>query len=497
MEKQQKGRNVGEKEGAQPSRNSGETGPEPKEHRIDIIEISPKVENWIGSVEKAEERTQSQTQWPRIPKVPHILRGIQDFEKLYEPRVISFGPYHHGKSHLHPVEMIKPLCAKKFLADSNQDIRALYTNIGSNIEAVRKCYDCSTNEYDDEALAWMMLLDGCFLLYFIHCVARRNQSKLHGLNVKDHLITFVHQDLFLLENQLPFGVLKLIFKGAKFNDGSPMEETIKKFITDTGRPTEIQLQEENEEPSHLLDLLRSALLGRYKRSSKKKVGSQTEQEREAEKKGESSLSSGGEDGGSQPKPKQQDEKKGKQQDNWQSFRRIRELKAAGIYLKPSRTSSLRDISFNSRFFYGHLKLPPITIDDSTKPMFLNMVAYEMCPEGPDDYGVTSYICFLDNLIDHADDVKELRSKHILYNCLGNDEEVAQIFNEITNDLVVVDAYGDVKAGIQTHYDKRWKTWIAEVIHDNFRSPWTITALIAAVSILFLTGVQTYYALPGN
>ncbi|RVX18680.1 hypothetical protein CK203_007216, partial [Vitis vinifera] len=186
----------------------------------------------------------------------------------------------------------------------------------------------------------------------------------------------------------------------------------------------------------------------------------------------SSLSSGGEDGGSQPKPKQQDEKKGKQQDNWQSFRRIRELKAAGIYLKPSRTSSLRDISFNSRFFYGHLKLPPITIDDSTKPMFLNMVAYEMY------------------------DVKELRSKHILYNCLGNDEEVAQIFNEITNDLVVVDAYGDVKAGIQTHYDKRWKTWIAEVIHDNFRSPWTITALIAAVSILFLTGVQTYYALPG-
>ena len=83
MEKQQKGRNVGEKEGAQPSRNSGETGPEPKEHRIDIIEISPKVENWIGSVEKSEERTQSQTQWPRIPKVPHILKGTQDIKKFY------------------------------------------------------------------------------------------------------------------------------------------------------------------------------------------------------------------------------------------------------------------------------------------------------------------------------------------------------------------------------------------------------------------------------
>ena len=41
----QERRNVGEKEGGQPSRNSGETGPEPKEHRIDV-EINPMVENW-------------------------------------------------------------------------------------------------------------------------------------------------------------------------------------------------------------------------------------------------------------------------------------------------------------------------------------------------------------------------------------------------------------------------------------------------------------------
>ena len=75
-----------------------------------------RVKNWIEAFKNAEERVQSQTQWPRIPKVPHILK------KLYEPRVISFGPYHHGKSHLRPGEMIKPPCAQNFLADSNQDI---------------------------------------------------------------------------------------------------------------------------------------------------------------------------------------------------------------------------------------------------------------------------------------------------------------------------------------------------------------------------------------
>ena len=478
MEEQQERRNGEEKEGDQPSRNSGQTGPEPKEHRTSIVEMSDKVmKNWIQSLQKAKERTQSQTQWPRIPRVPQILRWTQDFNKFYEPRVISFGPYHHSKPDLHPEEMIKPLYAEQFLADSNQDIKDLYTKIGSNIKAVRDCYDSnSTKEYDDEALAWMMLLDGCSLLQIIRETDTSNVLAYHQR-------CLVKLDLFLLENQLPFGVLKLIFEGAKFNDGPSMEEKIKKFVTDTGRPTGIQLEEENEEPSHLLDLFRSALLGRFKMIRSR----QPEQEQQPEKKGKSSSRQGEDRGSCCPW------KKG----IWKSFRNIKELKAAGIHLQLNRTSSLRDISFNSHFFYGCLKLPPIIIDGFTKPKFLNLVAYEMCPEAPNDYAVTSYISFLYELIDHADDVKELRSNHILYNCLGSDEEVAKIFNEITNDFVNPDAYGDVKARIQEHYDKRVNTWMAQALHDHFSTPWTIMAFIGAVLVLFLTAVQTYCALPGN
>ncbi|XP_034706328.1 UPF0481 protein At3g47200-like [Vitis riparia] len=464
MEGQQE--RIGEIEpvGGQPSRNSGQTGLEPEQHTIDIDEISDG--DWIKSLRTAEESTQ----WPRTPKVPQMLR------------VISIGPYHHGKPDLGRVEMIKPPCAKKFLADSNQDIEALYTKIRSNIETVKKCYDCSsTKKYNDVKLARMMLLDGCFLLYFIRGGVRQF--------LKVHEIVCVVQDLFLLENQLPYGVLKLIFEGANFQGGLPMEKNIIKFVSDIGMPeglsSEIQLKEVNEEPSHLLDLLRSALLGRFHM-----IRSQPEKEQQPKKKGKSS-SRGGKWGLRWPW------KKGKQRGIRQSFRHIKELKAAGIYLKPSRTCFLRDVSFKSYFFFGHLKLPPITIDDSTKTKFLNMVAYEMCPDAPDDYTVTSYICFLYDLIDHADDVKELRSRHILYNCLGSDEDVAQIFNEIGNDLVDPEIYEDVKARIQKHYDKRVNTWIAQALHNHFRSPWTVMAFIAALLILFLTGVQTYYALPGN
>ncbi|KAJ9681927.1 hypothetical protein PVL29_018018 [Vitis rotundifolia] len=121
----------------------------------------------------------------------------------------------------------------------------------------------------------------------------------------------------------------------------------------------------------------------------------------------------------------------------------------------------------------------------------------MCPDAPNHYAVTSYKYFLYDLIDQADDVKELRSKHILCNCLGSHEDVAQIFNEIGNDVVGAEVYEDVKARIQKHYDKSVNTWMSQALHDHFRSPWTIMAFIGALLILFLTGVQTYYALPGN
>ncbi|KAJ9695445.1 hypothetical protein PVL29_010760 [Vitis rotundifolia] len=62
----------------------------------------------------------------------------------------------------------------------------------------------------------------------------------------------------------------------------------------------------------------------------------------------------------------------------------RKLKAAGISIKPNKSSSLRDISFKSYGFYGVLKLPQITIDDSTTSRFLNLIAYEMCSEVPSE-----------------------------------------------------------------------------------------------------------------
>lgn len=124
-------------------------------------------------------------------------------------------------------------------------------------------------------------------------------------------------------------------------------------------------------------------------------------------------------------------------------------------------------------------------------MLLNMVAYECSPNGPDDFGVSSYICLMDSLIDHEEDVKELRSKGIFLNFLGSDQQVADLFNEIADNLVSHPyAYAAVKDGIEKHYKNRLKIWLAEWLHTHFSSPWTVLAFIGAVLALVLTVIQT-------
>ncbi|GLT58134.1 hypothetical protein SLA2020_310540 [Shorea laevis] len=82
-----------------------------------------------------------------------------------------------------------------------------------------------------------------------------------------------------------------------------------------------------------------------------------------------------------------------------------------------------------------LKLHPIVVDDSTIPKLLNLIAYEMCPDFVNDYEITTYVVFLDSLIDKAEDVKELRVAGVLHNGPGSDEAVAEVFNRMSDNLV--------------------------------------------------------------
>ncbi|KAL6272733.1 hypothetical protein ACE6H2_023425 [Prunus campanulata] len=436
----------------------------PKEERLKEFR---KVAAEAAAAAAAENST-TQAAKPKIQRVPFMLRDQKNLDKYYEPRVAAIGPFHHGKAKYEQAEKIKLQLAVNFVTDSDQNHAALLKKVEENIKELRECYDEeATKDYDDDSLAWILFIDGCSTLEFIY-----KYDELECFKIKRDQVAFAEQDMFLLENQLPYQLLKLLMiSSSKYKD---VKNSIEAFVHMHGvapgeKPKPPQPRAGGArntqpcaehvtvcmepEPTHLLELLLTRMLGYPPKKSKPSVNLPA-----------------------------------------QSFRNVQELQAAGIYFRQRKGPTvLSDINFKSFLCCGFLYLPKIKVDDSMGPKFMNLIAYEMCPDFQNDFGVTSYIGFLDSLIDHPDDVKHLRKKHILRNYLGSDEEVAQLFNEIGTDLVPNKAiYCDVKSKIEKHYKTNWKKWMAQFYNDHFSSPWTILAFIGALLGLGMTAAQTWY-----
>ncbi|KAJ9181023.1 hypothetical protein P3X46_009199 [Hevea brasiliensis] len=402
-----------------------------------------------------------------IHKVPSMLRENKEFEKHYEPRVVAIGPIHHGRLNFDYAETMKHKLAGQFMEERGIDPKALYNKIMKNLKILKSCYEEDVIKcYSDDELAWMFLVDGCGMLHFIHCIVK-DDGKLQKLNIKKDQVAFAQRDMFLLENQLPFEILELLMNSVVQNtEKDGIREAISEFVCNicdsliTTEHSATGKSGKKQQSCHLLELLREELIANFA-----KTGEKTERNKNGEP---------------------------------HSFRNVKELIASGILLKPTGERSLNIFFERSFLSRGILRLPSLIVDDTTAPKLKNIIALEMCPHFLNDFQVTSYICFLDSLIDHPEDVQELRKAKILTNCLGSDEEVAKLFNEIGTDLVPnPDLYAKVKADIHEHYKNRCKPYLAEAYHTYFSSPWTFLAFLGALLALLFSAVQAYFSFPSE
>ncbi|GJV51929.1 UPF0481 protein [Tanacetum coccineum] len=430
------------------------------EERLTIEEVvyTNTPQEWLNSILKAKSTPSCPTQ---IHKVPMILKEHKDHDKYYVPKVVSVGPYHYGNPNLESVQSFKPLFTNKLLNENRESIQFLYDNLAEMAPTLRGYYEDEDDYgFSDDEFTRMMLLDGCFILYFIKHIFLNDET--HSLEMKSHQIMFVQQDMFLLENQIPYIVLIEVMKLVPDDN---WDLKIKRFIDDNILATERRKRTRENNPkhvpvhpiptniNHLLQLLQTRLT--------------------------------------------KDKTFGPRANDRYTFRNVNELIEVGIRFTPSKIRSLGHIKFTKHGFCANVELPPITIDDATKPMLLNLVAYEMCSNDTNASWVTSYICLMDSLIDHSEDVKVLRKAGILDNRLGSDKEVARLFNEIGTDLVPNNlAYSKARFDIQRHYDSKRNTWISQLKHEYIKSPWAFVALLVGVIGLFLSGVQAYFSVWG-
>ncbi|XP_061954347.1 UPF0481 protein At3g47200-like isoform X1 [Populus nigra] len=509
---------------------------------------------WFNTIMIREDK--DQPLGPKIPKVADELR--KKTEECYSPSMVSIGPYHspaHHNAHSPPLgenEILKFSMARQFILDSGKEIELVFSEVEKGIQNAREFYNLNDMKaVDDEALTRMMFLDGCFIIQFIHCVTNNYEN----LGMTDRQVAGVKRDLLLLENQIPFPVLKSLTSLRYEKDGTnhgmkhvndflffhilnPKDQPLRTrkllwstvclllmflpialpfvlsrtfgsynpdlvFLSMVPAFTVMELcllipawllwlllrkgrqasgydsqWQPDEEPAHLLQLLYFLFIGSHNikgKSSSRRCGHCLSYLATCLKKfiPTKPVVARGSCG-------------------HYLYYSAKELKKVGIHFMSSQTSALTDVKFKSSSLYGTLKLPSITIVESTKSMLLNLVAFETSA-ALNPLWITSYICFMDSLIDDADDVKELRSKGIIINFHGPDQQVADLFNHMGSFLEPdIRVYNDVKREINEQCESIVKKWVAQWQQTYFHSPWAFIAFAAAAVGLALTATQTYY-----
>jgi len=379
---------------------------------------------------------------PRIHKVPRRLLQIHGDADLFEPQVVSIGPYHYDKPRLMLMQDFKKAATKWFIDKASLGLESFYAKVQEVAQEAKECYAELPEKLCHDEFVNMMFFDGCFLLCLIDHFTR---DKMEFLPVSKHLQGSIMKDIFMLENQLPYVVLTALMS-LKHVDIPRFFEVYLGTIDNIALPKDPQI--------HLLGLLRSIL-----------VGSPT-------------LT---------PPPVRAK--------YWKTSRSASELVQVGVEINSGETNNLSDISFVGSYIRGQLLLPMIIVNDWILSRFLNLIAFEMSPHSNSDYRISSYVWFMDQLIQHKEDVKELRANGILLNELGNDQQVADLFHkmalEIEPDRQVF--YG-VMRGVDVHCSNKIRVSIVRPVMVHF-SQWGTNpiAFAAATVLLILTVVQTIYA----
>ncbi|GMJ04079.1 hypothetical protein like AT3G50120 [Hibiscus trionum] len=422
-----------------------------------IIEVDGEVETMVDSEIEREHWMQRS-----IYRIPINFTDLN--KKAYMPQVVSFGPYHHGEDHVKPMEEHKQRALLHFLRRSRQPLESFVEALAKDLQRLKDCYDLLDDQrwHDDEEFLQLMIVDGCFMLEIL-CSANHTMEDYaendpvfsnHG---KIHIIPFIKRDMLMLENQLPMHVLYRLV--SVDSNGTKDEEYVNNLVLKFCSP--------NTPLScfgsclHVLDVYRKSLL--------RDVPDGRRQQRRHRRRSRVPDHEDGDD----------------------IIRSAMELNEAGIWFKKSKIDSLKDITFRE----GILNLPVIIVDDASESLFLNLIAFERLHVGAGNE-VTSYIFFMDNIIDSEKDVALLHSAGIIQNALGSDKAVARMFNSLSEDITLdpENSLDEVRKMVNRYCRKAWNEWRANLIHTYFRNPWAILSLIAVIFLFALTIVQTVYSI---
>ncbi|GKV47617.1 hypothetical protein SLEP1_g54502 [Rubroshorea leprosula] len=370
-------------------------------------------------------------------------------KQAYTPYKFSIGPWHFGKTQeLRAGQKWKESFLEQLInhfSDPAAKKRELEESIKNVCDNARECYVYDAGKNMDgakEEFENILLLDGCFIIELLR--RRSHPFRLSGDNYQ-----FIYHDLLLLDNQIPWFVLELLFNKTNDYSDCPNQSLVELAIEFFGPvipPYKSQRQLQISNILHLVDFVWYFLVG----SRTKNMEGIFE---------------------------------------WGcrlSIPSATRLEEAGIKFQKIESEHPLDVTFDK----GVFKIPWLRIDPLTETIFRNLIIYEQCSNFAPR--VTWYGVLLDCLVNTSDDVDLLSREEIFDNRISS-EETANFFNRVCDNAVMTGfRYAQLCQDVNDYCKRRWPTWRASLIRNYFTKPWAIVSVVFATIVLHFTIMQVFY-----
>uniref|UniRef100_A0A5B7AMN1 Uncharacterized protein n=1 Tax=Davidia involucrata TaxID=16924 RepID=A0A5B7AMN1_DAVIN len=150
-----------------------------------------------------------------IYQVRMELRKIN--EEAYTPRVVSIGPFHYGSERFKSMEKHKLDYFKKLIGRGNKRLED-YVVVMKKLEDIIRQRYAETIKLDSDEFVMMILVDAGFIIELLRRYFFWDRKEQNHLEVQNEPLLYnslqldnICHDLLLLENQLPFFVLEVLF----------------------------------------------------------------------------------------------------------------------------------------------------------------------------------------------------------------------------------------------------------------------------------------------
>lgn len=333
---------------------------------------------------------------PNICKVPADIRSAN--ASCYDPKLISIGPFHHGRNpHTKPMEEMKLLYLHDLLARETTTSPITSNQLDCYTDAILRLEDDARREYSvdqdletmrSEEFVEMLVVDGCFVVEFL---LKRAEGKVGKPLSNGHLwyMPSLRRDLLLLENQIPFFILQTILNHTSFTSHTIQDLALHYLCKGKNITSEMLLP---YKLYHLLHLSYLCLMLRQNTPVDQSAALLSKIPR--------------------------------------ILPTATELREVGVVFGKSGGCYL-DVCFE--LDTGKMKIPMVHLQAGTGSEFRNFLALEQCcPDVGNAF--TGYVVFMANLIKTDKDVALLRHHGIVETKLGCDADVAMFFNELRSGL---------------------------------------------------------------